>query len=512
MGATLSSHDNLVHARGWTSEQILTLFDRLRKNNLVYSVTKDDYTRFVGGRNREAILLFSDLDTDYDGKVDIFEVFTMLVLWSGTDWDQKKTILFRLFDMMHKGFLKVDEVMLMATVIVRVVGKFVQIDRKFQESGFLREIAHKAFANEADAQLKVQSFKLWLSSCEPLGDLKAFIDDYASRAQPESNESKMRIDLGAVEAYATKLFERIERLNDRLPDFVDACLDHVNAWGRRKRWDFLMQNLRHLNLKLQQVSEDMHVGLTDLAETLNEDEASGGLASMIDPRRRFQQEHMLLQLNLLKQGSLNDYREATTLLQRLIELSEPENVAVAMDGVESRAGTGLDAIQEGNEGVFDAPPRAAEAKARTKQLCEEMVADIQEGGAFAPPTLESLTKKAQNEIGDNQEAEGDLAQQASAMMSATSVAADSNGVRVGDSEPTLIVIADFVPPESHQSQMLSLTVGELITVLGQDGRGWWYGKKSSGQEGWFPPSYVQVKPAHFSSPGDADDSNAAGRQ
>merc|ERR1740117_96814 len=125
-----------------------------------------------------------------------------------------------------------------------------------------------------------------------------------------------------VDRHATHLFERIEKLHDRLPDFVDDCIEYVNSWGRRKRWDFIMQNLRHLILKLQQVSETLHVKLTDLGQSLNEDEVSGGMASIIDPKKRFSQEHMLLELNMLRSQSLNDYRDAVTMLQRLMELAE----------------------------------------------------------------------------------------------------------------------------------------------------------------------------------------------
>merc|ERR1712060_927443 len=70
---------------------------------------------------------------------------------------------------------------------------------------------------------------------------------------------------------------------------------------------------------------------------------------------------------------------------------------------------------------------------------------------------------------------------------------------IDSDEMNLVVIADFDPPASHQAHMLKLCVGELVSVLGQDGRGWWYGRKQNNKEGWFPPSYVQLKAAHFSS-------------
>merc|ERR1712107_469898 len=34
--------------------------------------------------------------------------------------------------------------------------------------------------------------------------------------------------------------------------------------------------------------------------------------------------------------------------------------------------------------------------------------------------------------------------------------------------------------------MGKLCVGDEVTILGQDGRGWWYGRKQTGKEGWFP--------------------------
>lgn len=121
---------------------------------------------------------------------------------------------------------------------------------------------------------------------------------------------------------AEKLFERIDRLNDLLPDFADAYLGCVNEWRRRKRsdnrwerWNDHMKDLRRVILQVQQVSEQVHIRLTDLGESLSEEETSG------DPRKRLQREHMLSELNLLRSGSLNKYREVTKLLQGLLELT-----------------------------------------------------------------------------------------------------------------------------------------------------------------------------------------------
>merc|ERR1712151_447524 len=146
------------------------------------------------------------------------------------------------------------------------------------------------------------------------------------------------------------------------------------------------------------------------------------------------------------------------LLQRLIELAEPEQASPLSGGSQM----GL-ALAEGVAGatVTDAdsfhefPPRAAESRAKTRQLCDDMLADIQEGGVFAPPSMEALTKHAREAAEEG----GGAAQDAQPEVT-TPVA----GVQLGDTEPTLVCIVDFEPPESHRSQMLKICVGELVTV------------------------------------------------
>merc|ERR1712176_1331889 len=196
-----------------------------------------------------------------------------------------------------------------------------------------------------------------------------------------------RTQIAEVEKHASRLFERVERLQDRLPDFTDACIEYVSAWGRRKRWDFLMQIMRHLVLKLQQVSESMHCTLSDLEGSLGEDELSGGMATVIDPQKRFKQEQMIISLDLMQQESKTDFREATETLRRLIELTEPtEQVAGGVDDV----GGGMTAIQEDEaEGIIDmSPPRVVENRNLMKHVYGEMFADTEEGGFCFRGTVE----------------------------------------------------------------------------------------------------------------------------
>ncbi|CAE8650493.1 unnamed protein product, partial [Polarella glacialis] len=277
--------------------------------------------------------------------------------------------------------------------------------------------------------------------------------------------------------------ESIERIQDRLPDFTNGCLDFVASLGRRKRWDFIMQNLRQLILSLQKASEHMHGLITELDISINEDEACGGTSSMINPERRFHQEQTLIELDKVRKQSSSDFREATELLRQLMQLAEP--IGVEIEAGMSQAPGDKDTLSE----TTGAPgARVSESKARMQQVFGEMQGDMRVGGTFGFAN-EALASAA----GASFPGEEGLA----ALL-------DSKGRSDGQRPPSqnssmLVAVVDFTPPASHETQMLKLLVGDQITVLGQDGRGWWFGRKQNGKEGWFPPSYVQVKPAHFSS-------------
>jgi len=509
MGNTFRSHDNVLHVRGWTREQIEAAYELLRRKKCLYSVTKEDFARYFGGRNREVIPVFNDLDTDYDGRVDLFEIMVVLTIWSGTTWDDKLNILFDTFDMMNKGWLKIDEIMLLCTVLVQTLGKFIRLDACWDNPSTMSGHAQKAMPPN-ETKITREDFVRWSQSSDPMEQLRGFIEDHSARAQADSNENRMRQRISTMERHATRLFERIEKLMDRLPDFSDACIDYVRAWDRGKRWDFLTQNMQQLVVKLQQLSEGMHSTLANIEAALNEEEVSGGMSSVIDPRKRFKQEQMLLDLDLMRQQSAADFREATDLLQRLIELTEPSE---KQSHVEQAGGEhALNAITEEEfESMIDmSPPRVVESRNQMKQVHAEMLSDTEDGGYFARPTESIGSAMAGGNMSTGQAMmEGhagpgdDLALAAARELELT-VGSEGGGqgggeVAVTSGEPQLVAIADFAPPSTHQTQMLKLYVGDTVSVLGQDGRGWWYGRKQNGKEGWFPPSYVQVKAAHFSS-------------
>jgi len=63
-----------------------------------------------------------------------------------------------------------------------------------------------------------------------------------------------------------------------------------------------------------------------------------------------------------------------------------------------------------------------------------------------------------------------------------------------DHTAILVCFADFDPPTSETTQVLPLRIGDEVTPIGLDDGGWWFGRKlADGTEGWFPPSYMQLK-------------------
>jgi hypothetical protein len=234
----------------------------------------------------------------------------------------------------------------------------------------------------------------------------------------------------------------------------------------------------------------MHTSLVDLSSSLKEDEINQGLTSVIDPHRRFKQEQMVVEVEQMRQQSLGEFREATDLLRRLIEFTEPHealNTSSVNDQVDMSS---MNVIQEGDyEHMVDmSPPRVMESRKTMKQVHSEMLAEIGEGGAFSRDTegFQALVGQGSSE------------QKTALALSAGNTPDDPLSTGGPDGIPTLVAIANFDPPDTHQTQMLQLSIGDTVTVIGQDGKGWWYGKKQNGKEGWFPPSYVQTKGAHYS--------------
>eukprot|EP00933_Yihiella_yeosuensis_P031502 TRINITY_DN25079_c0_g1_i1.p1 TRINITY_DN25079_c0_g1~~TRINITY_DN25079_c0_g1_i1.p1 ORF type:complete len:501 (-),score=110.33 TRINITY_DN25079_c0_g1_i1:169-1671(-) len=482
MGNSLLQQDHLAHVRGWSKDQISGANHLIRRQKRMYSLTKDEFTRYFAGRSREAITVFNALDTDYDGRVDSFEVLVVFTLWSGTSFEEKLSLLFEIFDLMGKGFLKLDALMMLGSVMVTSLKKFATLDQELCKTSFIRNLSQKAVSRGSEQGVTEEQFQAWASGCEQLNALRGFLEDHAIRGQPESLETRMQIRMHMFSKHAARLFDCIELVQDRLPEFTNDCIDFVASLGRRKRWDFTMQNLRQFILTLQKASETMHVALTDLEAEVKEDEVSGGTACMINPERRFRQEQMILELEAVRKESTNQFREFTDLLRRLIELSDP---------LEPQPG--MAAVGLGDDDEMALAMQDLESKNALKKAYEDFHADGEVGGIFGPPA-EVYAALMQGQQGDAQ-----AEQQGGNLKSLADepVKREAMGPKGRMDEHVLIAVAEYEPPSTHETQMLRLKIGDAVTVFGQDGRGWWFGRKLNGKEGWFPPSYVQMKAAHL---------------
>lgn len=269
-----------------------------------------------------------------------------------------------------------------------------------------------------------------------------------------------------------------------------------------------MHSMRQMVVKLLRGAESMQSKISDLKLMLNEESRSGGLAPIVDPSKRFQQEQMLMEVELMRTQSQVDFRDSIDLLGKLIELTHPNELQPA-GGAQTDGG--LNAItEEDDEGLLGdilSNPAFSGKRDSIKQVLAEMVRDIREGGALNfthVHDMESPITLALNCGETNAVAPGRVPRPQE-----QDPAQSPRGLEGGDGARTrelagpssLVAIARFDPPITHTTQMLTLVVGDVVDVQGQDGRGWWYGRKQDGTEGWFPPSYVQVRGSDAALPG-----------
>merc|ERR1712066_87378 len=125
------------------------------------------------------------------------------------------------------------------------------------------------------------------------------------------------------------------------------------------------------------------------------------------------------------------------------------------------------------EGVIDmSPPRVVENRNLMKQVHSEMLADTEEGGYFCRPTEKidagDGSSGAVVAVVERPVIRGD--QHMQGLTAAESVVRKSAAIEgapgvtsrelavPGDTSSTLVAIADFAPPPTHQAQMLKLYV------------------------------------------------------
>lgn len=483
MGNTLRSHDNLIHVRAWTKGHIKSMFETLRRQTLTYTLDKEGFSRYFGGRNREAVVIFNDLDTDYDGKVDVFEVLLVVTLWSGTPWVEKQELLFMFFDLMGKGSMKIDEALLMAATVTQTVKKFVKLRPEVESKDNHREVVEKAFTNGQQV-LTPASFQKWLSACTPMQELHQFIDAHSEMTLPPVDAIPLRGKIVELGTTAKDLAQKMEKLQEWLKGIPDAVAANPMPPGRKRRYDFINQSLQTLIVKMQRQTETSRGILAELTMTLNEDDMKGHLTALVEPRKRFSQEQMLMEVEAANNQWQADMRDTVGLLDKLIE------VVYASQGEESEVFARSKTQNFGE--AMQSSPQIESIRAKLQAT----FADILEGGTLGDaPKQQPRAESYRQGPGAAAEARQPQAGTRDLALADTGVgaAAIAPGVVRGAAEkPVVEVVADFRPPIGHSAQMLTLMVGERINVTGQDGKGWWYGDKRDGSEGWFPPSYVRI--------------------
>jgi len=484
----LRSHENLKHVHGWTADQIDKIRDTLRVKQPCYVLSKEAFVKYFGGRNRESVSVFNDLDTDYDGRVDLFEIMVTVTLWSTTSWAEKQQNLFRLFDFNQKGAVRLDELLMFLSVGLRTLKKFVHVESKYEDLNVIQAAAKEALKDGA-VQIDMNGFMHWFNNCDLLVELSNFIDDHARRVVPEAEESPMRKTMSVLEKKCRDLGRKVEQLRDQMRHLEDDRPDADTS--QRKRFDFMMQNLHKLAVKLQRSCETQRHELAELTASLNEDTSNSGMGSLVDPRKRFRHEQMLMSTELVQSESQKDFQEAADLLGKLIELvygknhefSSPDmkaafdapwsSSAEASLGSVGRGSNLLGAVEEeDDEGDEDDVIKERERLSLREAKRGRLKKQLEEMSQTEPRARPSIDQNAMGDDDDFPENDGDEGK---------------------PGEPIVVAIADFDPPRSHETQMLAFHTGDEVIATGQDGKGWWYGRKRDGTEGWFPPSYVQLK-------------------
>lgn len=469
MGNTLKSHENLVHLRGWTAPQIDSAREVLRRKTPIFALCREDFAKYFGGRSRESISIFNDLDTDRDGRVDVFEILITVILWSGTRWQEKHGLLFRLFDFMGKGSLRSEELLMFLSVVVRTMKKFVQLEPKYECIEAVRAAPNTALSGRDQEEVNLEQFRAWFGTCPELRELQSFVEDHAERTLPEAERSPMRKMMGILDVKVNELGRRVSMMLDRLREIEN---DRPDEPSRRKRFDVMVQNLRKLTVKLQRSCETQQTQLAELTASLNEDQLGSGMASLVEPRKRFRHEQMLMEVELLQGQNQSDFLEGTDLLNKLIELTYGHSAQVnakedggsPLENLDGSMARGLGAVREEEE--EDVPFQNVAAQ-------RERAVQLEAKRTKMKRHLEALTE------GQDKDAMQET-------LTPEQAAEEENA-------PVVVCITNFEPPRSHETQMLSLHAGDEVIAMGQDGRGWWYGMKRDGTQGWFPPAYVQMK-------------------
>mmetsp|Transcript_119253 Transcript_119253/g.338125 ORF Transcript_119253/g.338125 Transcript_119253/m.338125 type:complete len:486 (-) Transcript_119253:104-1561(-) len=484
MGNARSSLDNLIYIRSWTAAEVGELQEVLRRQRNVMAVDRATFNEFVGGRNPGASRIFENLDADCDGKVDTFEVLLTLILWCCATWTEKLSLLFQCFDFNAKGALRFPEFLLMVATAARATERFAALPPGFDTFAAFRDTASTAFNGRQAGELSMEEFGGWFDDSGIAQQLREFVDQHQGNDAPEVVEAQLRERIRMLEYHVQELAQEVAEIHGTAEDLRG----NADEGEHRTLWDKLDSLLARLN----SASESQKSELAELVASLNGEVENNGPAALVDPRTRSKHGQLIAEIEALERHSCGYLREARNVLAKLVELASDDRDMMPEEPVVAPPPS--------------YPPRPStagedpEAAARRLRLLDRELrrrrgrqvvvaspsASAKHGGASRGLTSQAATLDAASGASTSGIAETTLPGMGTA-------AAQSDHDGGEDGMPVVVAFAAFEPPESEETQMLRMEPGDEIVVLGQDGQGWWYGRKSNGSEGWFPPAYVQLR-------------------
>lgn len=459
--------------------------------------------------------VFDDLDTDFDGKVDTFEVLLTIVVWSCASWEEKSELLFRCFDFNRKGNLRFPELAFLVSTTVRATKKFVSLDLGLDNVAKQKAAASEAF-DEA-GKLELESFRAWFEASDLPRQLREFVDEHSAKgAAPEMKEAPVRRDLRMQDYHAQELSQEVERLRTLAVQLDQQEVERSDQ--QSSLYEVLSKRIGQLLKKLDCASETLKSELAELTASMNQDAHTSGPAVLLEPTSTLRHDQLRAEIAILQKSCQEDCQESERLLERMKDLTYgtdqalttiPRPASAAMEEalpplLGSSASLSMAAHlsdEDRRRRILDRELKRKRAITRigatTEQPLRAVAKPVVDGdqrmivplSTYTAPTAAS---KASAAIASLAGLAVSAASPALAASSAVDVEQDAATLEAAEAMPIVVAFADFDPPVSHDTQMLTLRIGDRITATGRDGGGWWYGSKADGTEGWFPPSYVQL--------------------
>lgn len=479
MGNARSSVDNLVFLRAWTAAEVSDAVENLRRRKPTMAVDRSRFTEMVGGRNPESMRVFDALDADADGKVDTFEVLMALTLWCSAPWEEKLGLLFRCFDFNRKGALRFPELALMTRTAIQVVGQFMELPPKLSSFSPLRETVAEVFGGVPSGEIGLQVFEQWFDDTEATQQLREVVDRQLAVEASEKLEAPVRERLRLLDYSVQELAQEVHELRAGAEALRAEGAQHAKE--STSEWLELWSSFDGLFKRLETAGHTQQNELAELTQAMAAEAASGGAVALLMPEKRAEHSKLIQEIIALEQRSKNYLLQAKVILGHLLEISRahgdsrPETPSLPLPVVPEPPAGGYDAagISERRLRVLNRELR----RRRGRQTVHTALFGRSSGNEPSPLDLAGAATVSVREATLNPEAAG----------------VGLNEGMEDESMPIVVAFATFDPPPDEETQMLALQPGDEITALGQEGAGWWYGRKADGSEGWFPPSYVQIK-------------------